>query len=218
MTPSKKLAPDPSTAYVESFIPELGAAVQARRSSQDLGLEPVSAATAQVLTVLTRLISASNVVEIGTGAGVSALAFFAGMTADGILTSIDSEAEHQVVAREALKATGVSHTRYRLITGEAIEVLSRLRAGAYDIVFVDGEPLEYPEYLEEGLRIVRPGGLLILNRALLSGKVGDPTNFDDDTMQIRDTLEAARDLDNLTTALIPVGDGLLVSVVNADSD
>ena len=201
---------------MEAFITDAADAIQARHSSSDLGLVPVTPAAARTLTLFTRLIDAKAVVEIGTGAGVSSLAFFAGMADDGILTTIDSEAEHQLATREILKAVGISHTRYRLITGEALSVLPKLRAGAYDIVFIDAEILEYPEYLEEGLRIVRPGGLVILNHALLDGKVADEANVDDDTMIIRDTLEAARGMTDLPTALLPVGDGLLACVAPWD--
>ncbi|MDR0284278.1 MAG: O-methyltransferase [Propionibacteriaceae bacterium] len=209
------MTPDTLSAqFVETFIADALDAQQARRASADLGLTPVSAATAHVLTLLTRTVGAQSVVEVGTGAGVSALAFFAGLGEDGLLTSVDTEAEHQAAAREVLKAAGIRHTRYRLITGEALTVLAKLRAEAYDIVFVDADFMEYPECLEEGLRIVRPGGLVILNHALLGGKVADETNCDDETMLVRDTLEAARNLDMLTTALIPVGDGLLVCHVS----
>ena len=207
---------DSSIEFVETFIVDTTDVLQARRSSADLGLEPVSPAAARTLTLFTRLIDAKSVVEIGTGAGVSSLAFFAGMGDAGVLTTVDTEAEHQLATRDVLKAAGISHTRYRLITGEALNILPKLRAAAYDIVFIDAEILEYPEYLEEGLRIVRPGGLVILNHALLGGKVADETNFDDDTMIIRDTLDAARSMAGLTTALLPVGDGLLVCVVPWD--
>lgn len=197
---------------METFIAESVAAAQARRASHDLGIEPISTATSHMLTLLAHLVKATSVVEIGTGAGVSGLAFIAGLEPDGVLTSIDTEAEYQMSARESLKAAGISHTRYRLITGQALDVLPKLRAGAYDIVYVDADFLEYPEYLEEGLRMVRPGGMVIFNHALLAGKVADESNFDDDTMLVRDTLEAARTMDTLTSALIPVGDGLLVCV------
>ena len=212
VSPAKKPTQDTSTQFVENFIPDTIDVTQARRASHDLHLEPVSPAAAHTLTMLTRAIYAQAVAEIGTGAGVSALAFFAGMPEDGILTSVDTEAEHQLATRDILKAAGIPHTRYRLITGEALTILPKLRAQAYDLVFIDADPMEYPEYLEESLRIVRPGGLVVLNHALLGGKVPDETNFDDDTMIIRDTLEAARGMDTLTVALLPVGDGLLVCV------
>ncbi|MCL2784111.1 MAG: O-methyltransferase [Propionibacteriaceae bacterium] len=212
-----KASIEASNKYVESFIPDTMAVQQARRASADLGIEPVSPAVAHLLTMFARLINAKAVVEIGTGAGVSSLAFFAGMDDDATLTTVDSEAEHQIAARQALKAAGISHSRYRLIVGEALTVVPKLRGGAYDIVFVDADFLEYPEYLEEGLRCVRPGGMLILNHALLDGKVADETNFDDDTMLMRDTLEAARNMDTLTTSLLPVGDGLFICVTSADA-
>ncbi|MDR2930022.1 MAG: O-methyltransferase [Propionibacteriaceae bacterium] len=203
---------DLAAQFAESYIADSPEALLARQASRDLGIEPISAGTARFLTLLTRLINAQAVAEIGTGAAVSALAFFSGMSDDAVVTSVDREAEHQAAAREALKAAKISHTRYRLITGEALIVLPKLRAQAYDIVFIDADPMEYPEYFEEALRIVRPGGLVIVNHVLAQGKVADPTNFDDDTMIIRDTIEAARSMDDLTCAVVPVGDGLLVCV------
>jgi len=193
-------------------MPESIEILQARRASRDLGIEPVTPAVARTLTMLAKATSAKSVAEIGTGAGVSCLAFFAGLAGDGIVTSIDVEAEYQAAAREILKSAGIPHTRYRLITGEALTILPKLTPDAYDIVFVDAPILEYPEYLEEGLRIVRPGGLVILYHVLLGGKVADETDFEDETMIVRDTLEAARGLEHLTGAFIPVGDGLLVCV------
>jgi predicted O-methyltransferase YrrM len=209
---------DASIQFVETFIGDPVDAIQARRAAHDLGIQPVSSATARVLTLLTQLTSATAVAEIGTGTGVSALAFFAGMSPDGIVTSVDREPQHQFAARDCLKAAGISHTRYRLIAGEALAVLPKLRAEAYDIVFIDADFLEYPEYLEESLRIIRPGGFVILNHVLLDGKVADETNFDDDTMVMRDTVEAARDMDNLTCAIIPVGDGLMVCATSPAPD
>ncbi len=203
-----------STSFVETFVTDGVEVQQARRASHDLGLEPVSPASARFLTVLTRSVNARSVAEIGTGAGVATLAFFAGLGDDGVVTSVDREAQHQMAARQALKTASVPHTRYRLITGEALTVLPKLRAGAYDLVFIDADILDYPDYLEEGLRIVRPGGLIILNHALLGGRVADETNADDDTIIMRDTLEAARDLDHLTSAIVPVGDGLLICVTD----
>jgi predicted O-methyltransferase YrrM len=203
---------------MEASIIESPHIIQARRAAKDLGLEPVTPATAQFLTFLAHIIDATAIVEVGTGTGVSTLAFFAGMKPEGLLTSVDCEAEHHGAAREILKAADIAHTRFRLITGDALTVLPKLTPGAYDMVFVDAEYLEYPEYLEEGLRILRPGGLLVLNHVFLGGKVVDDTNLDDDTIIIRDTVEAARGMDNLTTSLIAIGDGLLVCSTTRNED
>jgi len=203
---------DPSVRYAEDYLPDTAPAETARRASADLKLAPVSRATGRTLTVLARLAQARTVVEIGTGTGVSGLALFAGMPDDGVLTTIDIEAQHQMAAREAFRAAGIPHQRYRLISGEAMSVLPKLASGAYDLALIDADFLEYPEYFEEALRLVRPGGLVVINHALLAGKVANAENFDDDTMIVRDTLEAARAMADLTVALIPVGDGLLLAV------
>ncbi|MDR2895677.1 MAG: O-methyltransferase [Propionibacteriaceae bacterium] len=196
--------------FVDDFLPESAESLAARRAAYDLGIDPVSQATANLLTLLTRSIHATTIAEIGTGTGVSTLAFFAGMGTDGAVTSVDREVEHQMIARTALKAAGVAHTRYRLITEDALSVLPKLRSHAYDLVFIDADSLDYPEFMEEALRIVRPGGLIVMNHVLLGGRVADLDNLDDDTIIMRDTLEVIRGLDGLTSALLPVGDGLII--------
>jgi predicted O-methyltransferase YrrM len=201
-----------SWAYAEEFFPQPDAARQARAVSQRLGLEPVSPGVAQTLTLLARLISAQAVVEIGTGVGVASLALLAGMDPNGVLTSIDSEADHHQAARAAVAQAGHPPRRHRFITGRALEVLRQLMDSAYDLVLIDAEPLDYPEYVEQALRLLRPGGLLVLHHALLGDTVAKESNLDDEPLIVRETLEAVRQLDWLTSALWPIGDGLLVSV------
>ena len=153
--------------------------------------------------------TASTVVEVGTGAGVASLALLAGM-ADGTLTSIDTEPEHQAAARRILTDAGIPARRARLIAGAALQVLPKLSDGADDLVFVDADPLEAVEYVEEALRLLRPGGLLVIYHALSGGRVADASNEDDDTVIMREALAAVADSDDLSPVLLPVGDGLLV--------
>ena len=143
----------------------------ARAASRQLALTPASQGVTSALTFFARLISARAVVEIGTGAGVSGLALLRGMASDGILTSIDLETEHQVAARQIFAAEGVPPRRARLIAGSALNVLPKLTDGAYDIVYVDGDPLEYVEYVAQAQRLLRRGGLLVLHHALWQGLV-----------------------------------------------
>jgi predicted O-methyltransferase YrrM len=160
-----------------------------------------------------KAIQAKNAVEIGTGSGVSALALIAGMTADGVLTSIDPEAESQLVAREALNAQGIPSRRFRLISGLPLNVLPKLADGAYDLVFINGEPLEYVEYVAQAGRLLRPGGALILNHALWGGKVADENNDDDEPLIIREALASIKTDERYVTALLTVGDGMLVGII-----
>ena len=203
--------PSASAVWAEAFVPEAEGAGEARAAAERMGVVPVSQGAASVLTFLTSVLQARAVAEVGTGTGVSGLALLRGMAPEGILTSIDTEPEHQAAAREAFNAAGYPTRRARLIAGAALQVLPKLSDGAYDLVLVDGDPLEYVEYVEQGLRLLRPGGLLVLNHALADGRVADERNEDDEVVIIREALTAVSDSDELAPVLLPVGDGLLVA-------
>lgn len=209
---SPTTAPQPATwAYAEDFVPEPEAATAARESAEPLGVSSLGRGSATTLTFLARAVQAHAVVEIGTGAGVSGLALFAGMQSDGILTSVDTEPAHQQAARKAFVSVGIPSQRFRLISGDALNVLPRLSDGAYDLVFVDGDPMEYPEYVEQGIRLLRHGGLIAVDNALLGDRIADPAQSDEETESVRAALELIRDHEDLVTTLLPVGDGLLVA-------
>lgn len=201
-----------SQPYAELFIAENEHAAAARERAEDLGCEPVGAGTGAALAFLAAAIGARNVVEIGTGAGVSGLHLFDGMAKDGILTSIDIEPEHQRAAKRAFADAGIAAGRARLINGRALEVLPRLTDGGYDLVLVDGARQEYPAYVAEAMRLLRPGGVLALAHALGADKVADPTQRDADTVAVRDAGRTIRDDERLTAVFIPLSDGLLAAV------
>jgi predicted O-methyltransferase YrrM len=210
---SPKTAPKPATwAFAEDFVAEPEAATTARGNAAPLGVESVTHGAASALTFLARAVQARAVVEIGTGGGVSGLALFAGMQPDGILTSVDLEPGNQQTARRAFLSVGIPTQRFRLISGAALNVLPRLSDGAYDLVHVDGDPMEYPEYVEQGIRLLRHGGLIVVDHALLRDRIADPAQNDEETESVRAALELIRDNEDLVPALLPVGDGLLVAV------
>jgi predicted O-methyltransferase YrrM len=199
-------------AYTEEFVSEDELLVDARGAGERLGATPVSPATGAALRMVAALLGAASVVEIGTGAGVSGLCLLRGMPADGVLTTIDVSAEHQRAARALYVAAGVAHQRTRVITGRALEVLPRLTDGAYDLVVIDGDKPEYPAYVEQAARLLRPGGAMALDNMLWHDQVADPAARDDVTRTLRDLGKALRDDDRFATNLLPVGDGLLVAV------
>ena len=216
MNPSPKApaSPSPHQAqwdFAEKFVHVDEHAATARKLSAALGVTPVSTGTAALLTLLGRLVGARHAVEIGTGAGVSGLALLQGLTSDGILTSIDSEPEHQQAARTALDDAGFPTRRARLIAGDALTVLPKLSDGAYDVVFVDGDPLETVEYVAQAARLLRWGGVLVVNHALVDGRVADPASEDDETVIIREVLEAIHTMEEFSGVLLPVGDGVVVA-------
>jgi predicted O-methyltransferase YrrM len=173
---------------------------------------PVGAGCGVALRLVAAAIEARNVVEVGTGTGVSGLYLLAGMASGGVLTSVDIESEHQRLAREAFAEREIPPNRSRLIAGGALEVLPRLTDGAYDLVFCDGDKAEYADYLEQAIRLLRPGGVVAFDNALWHDRVADPAQRDPDTVSIRELGKAVRDDERLLPALLPVGDGLLVAV------
>ena len=164
------------------------------------------------MTFLASAVRARAVVEIGTGSGVSGLALFAGMQPDGILTSVDIEPEHQRAARASFLAVGIPTQRFRLIAGSALNVLPSLSDGAYDLVFIDADKLEYPAYVEQGSGCSATAGCWSMDNSLWHDRVADPANTDDETVAIRDALALVAENEDLCPVLLPVGDGLLVAV------
>jgi predicted O-methyltransferase YrrM len=201
-----------SWGYAEDFVAESEIVEAARRKGQELGCTPIMPGGGAALRMIAAATGAKAVVEVGTGAGVSGLWLLAGMPPDGILTTIDIEAENQRAAREAYAAAGVAHQRTRVITGPAMEVLQRMTDGAYDIVLIDADKEGYPAYVEEAARLLRPGGVMVLDNMLWHDKVADPAVRDDTTRVLRDLGKSLRDDDRFFATLLPAGDGLLVAV------
>ena len=183
----------------------------ARARAAEVGIAPIGNGGGAALRFLTSVTEARAVVEIGTGTGVSGLWMLRGMRPDGVLTTVDTEGEHQRLAKQAFTEAGIPTQRVRLIPGAALDVLPRLTDGHYDLVFADGDKTEYAEYLTEALRLLKPGGIVAFDNALWHDRVADPAQRDAETVAIRDLGTAVRDHDSLLPVLLPVGDGLLVA-------
>ncbi|MDO8106891.1 O-methyltransferase [Isoptericola sp. b441] len=185
--------------------------LRATERASELGCGAVSPGTGALLQVLAAGLRATAVAEVGTGAGVSGLWLLRGMAADGVLTTIDSEAEHQRAAKVAFAEEQVRAIRTRTITGRARDVLPRLADGAYDMVLVDADPLQAAEHVEQAVRLLRPGGLVLVPHALAGDRVPDPARRDELTTAMRELGRSVRDDERLVAAITPSGDGLLVA-------
>ena len=204
-----------SWEYAERWVPEDDALRNGRKRADEVGCTPIGPGGGAALRLLAAAASARSVIEIGTGTGVSGTWLLRGMRPDGVLTSIDVESEHQRLARLTYAEAGFEPSRVRLICGAALEVLPRFTEEAYDLLFIDALKAEYPEYLVEGIRLLRPGGIVAVDNALWHDKVADPEMDDPDTQAVRSLLETVAVDTGLVSALLPVGDGLLVAVKGA---
>lgn len=201
-----------SWAYAEDLAIDDDAMLAARGRASEFGAHAISAGAGAALTVLAATLRARSVVEVGTGSGISALYALRGMAPDGILTTIDVEVEHQRAAKATFREAGIPVARTRTISGQPREVLPRLTDAAYDLMIVGGEPLDLADYAAAAYRLLRVGGALVVTRALWNDLVSDPARRDESTVAVRDFTAALHDDERYHTALLPVGDGLLVAV------
>jgi predicted O-methyltransferase YrrM len=200
-----------SWTYAEEFVAEDEVLGSARARAQEVNVVPVGNGVGAALRFLAAVIEARSVVEIGTGTGVSGLWLLRGMRPDGVLTTVDTEAEHQRLAKKVFTEAGVAAQRARLINGAALEVLPRLTDGHYDMVFCDGDKVEYADYLAEALRLLRPGGVVAFDNALWHDRVADPAQRDAETVAVRELGRSVQEHEDLVPVLLPVGDGLLLA-------
>lgn len=198
-------------AFSEEFVLEDRVLMRARDLADQLGCVPVSPAAGQLLTVLAAAKGVTSAVEVGTGVGISTTYLLRGMPS-GTVTTIDAEPDHHKEARETVRASGFEANRVRMITGRALDVLPRLADAAYDLAFVDAAKEEYPVYLTEALRLLKPGGLLVMDNALGHGRTADPARRDEETTAIRATVRAVKADEELTPVLLHTGDGVLIAV------
>ncbi|KRB74967.1 methyltransferase [Nocardioides sp. Root190] len=209
------MAPTPINAtswtFADTYVDEDDVLAAARARAEEVGVTPIGSGSGAALRFLASVIEARAAVEIGTGTGVSGVWILRGMRSDGVLTTVDVEAEHQRLARESFKEAGIAPQRARTIAGAALDVLPRLTDGHYDLVFADGDKREYGAYLDEALRLLRPGGVVAFDNALWHGRVADPSQRDEETVAVRDLVQRVAETEGLVPVLLPVGDGLLVA-------
>ncbi|TXK19605.1 O-methyltransferase [Homoserinibacter sp. GY 40078] len=206
---------DLSWKFAEEFPVEPPATQLARQHALELGADPISPAVGAQLAVLAAALDAKNILEIGTGAGVSGLWLLQGAPS-ATLTTIDVELDHQNRARQSFQEAGLAPARTRLIAGRATEVLPRMNDGAYDLVLVDADSTSVLDYVEHGLRIARIGGVVAVAHALWRGRVADPAQRDETVADFRALLTTISESTAVTASLSTAGDGLLQLVRTGD--
>lgn len=169
-------------AFTEEFPQESDDLRAARRAAQSLGADAVSAQVASLLTVLAATKNAQNVLEIGTGAGVSTVALLEGMQPGTAMTTVDIDASRIQRARTIIMDSrlGKNH-RVRTITGDAQQVLPRLSTGSYDLALVDVSSSVTELTVYQALALLKAGGLLVVHNALNAGSVANPAARDETT-------------------------------------
>jgi len=196
--------------FAESFAHEDYFKQQARANGQEVGASDPTAAVGNFLKFSVQLLKAKSVVEIGTGSGVGGLWLLSGMADDGVLTTVDSEREHSKIARTIFEDADIAPTKYRIITGKLIEVIGKLADNSYDLIIIR-PALDLFDMVQESHRMLKTGGLLIIDQVLNGGKVVDPTQRDPESSARRDVIKVVKEDERWTATVIPIGAGILVA-------
>ena len=168
----------------------------------------------QFMAWLARAIGARRFLEIGTFTGYSSLVMALALPADGEVVTCDVSREWTDIARGYWEQAGVAG-RIRLELGPALETLTQLRAqgaeGSFDLAFIDADKTAYSAYFELCLALLRPGGIVLIDNTLWSGRVADPLEQDADTQAIRDFNQNLHEDERIDLSLVPIGDGLTLA-------
>jgi predicted O-methyltransferase YrrM len=162
------------------------------------------------MALLVRLTGARRILEIGTFTGYSSTAMALALPEDGQITCLDVSREWTDRARRAWEDAGVAD-RVELRIGPAVESLASLDADAYDLAFIDADKPAYDAYYEACLRVVRPGGLILIDNVLQGGRVAEPAE-DDESVRVIRALNAKIATDaRVDHVLLPLADGLTLA-------
>ncbi len=170
----------------------------------------VGPAVGTLLEVLARSIGARTVFELGSGFGYSAAWWLRGLVDGGRVTLTDFDPALSERGSAWLDRLG-HRGKYRYVIGDALEALSE-EPGPVDVVFCDVDKEAYPEVVEPAVARLRPGGLLVADNALWDGTVADPSCHDPATEAIREYVARVSRHPLLATAVVPLRDGVAVSV------
>lgn len=204
-------------AYIEGlFAPEDDVLVALREAMRERGLPEiyVSPMEGRFLQVLLKAARARSVLEIGTLGGYSAIWMARALPPSGRLVTLELEPARAELAREFIARADLDNV-VEVRTGDARELLAEIQEDAsFDACFIDADKAGYPEYLTHAQRLVRPGGLVLGDNALWSGKVVAEAE-DDDTRAIQAFNRRLASAE-FTATILPIRDGLAVAVLPED--
>jgi len=181
---------------------------ETRRLHPEVSQMQVDPVQGGFLAWLVKLIGAKRVLEIGTFTGLSSLYMAKALPEGGKIICCDISEEYTALARQAWREEGVAD-RVTLLLGPALETLDDL-AGPFDLAFLDADKPNYPRYLEKLKQLVRPGGVIVADNTLWSGRVIDPKDHTEATEGIRRLNEMVTSSSDLEAVMLPFADGVTV--------
>jgi len=169
----------------------------------------------QFMALLIQLMGARTTLEVGVFTGYSSLAVALALPADGRIVACDVSEEYTAVARRYWCEAGVDHM-IDLHLKPALETLQELLStslrGRFDLAFIDADKTSYEGYYECALQLLRPGGIILVDNVLWSGRVADPSEQDADTVALRAFNQKLLADSRVALSMLPLGDGVTLAL------
>lgn len=195
------------TVREDAFLADL------KRAARAEGIPPIQIAPEQasLMQILLRLAGARDVVEVGTLAGYSAVWMARALPQGGRVRTIELSAKHADFAERWIAKSDVAG-RVEVHRGAGADVMRTFATDSADAAFLDADKSSYPVYLRESLRIVRKGGLVMVDNAFAFGQLFDANPTDREAPAVKAFNEVMAATRELQSVIVPVGDGLWVGV------
>ena len=178
----------------------------------DIAIMQISPEQGAFMTLLAKAMGAGRALELGTFTGYSTICVARGLGEGGQLVTCDLNGDWAQIARRYFDEAGVAD-RIDLRLGPALETLRALPDDEpFDLAFIDADKREYPDYYEECLRLLRPGGLIMLDNVLRGGEVLDDADEDPRTVATREVNERAIADERVDVAMLGVSDGITLAL------
>ncbi|SRR5579883_586044 len=169
----------------------------------------------QFMALLVQLMRAKKTLDIGVFTGYSALVIALALPQEGKVVACDVSEEYTAIARDWWQKAGVTD-KIDLHIAPALETLDQLLAagdaGTFDFAFIDADKRNYDGYYERSLQLVRPGGLIVIDNVLWSGRVADSQVQDNRTNRMRAFNQKLHQDLRITLSLLPIADGLMLAL------
>jgi len=196
------------SSFRDGTVPTLEAAGEAEGERAEMQIAGDQAA---LITILVRALGARRALEVGTFLGYGALAIARGLPKDGELICCELDPHYAERARDHLGDAGLAD-RVEFRIGPASESLAAIdRDGEFDFAFIDADKASYPEYFEHCLRLLRPGGLVMLDNVFMDGRILERPVPDEQTEIVAGLNDRLADDERVEVAMLGIADGVTVA-------
>jgi predicted O-methyltransferase YrrM len=199
--------------YIDNFSLELHPVqleiINYNKTLGDIMRMQIDPTQCHFLHLIIKISNIKNVLEIGTFTGLSALSISLALPEDGKLIALDKNEKTNELALKFFKKAKQDH-KIKTIVKPALETLEELNKNQFDMIFIDADKMNYKQYYEKSLELIKKGGLIIIDNVLWHGEVADEKNNDKFTINIREFNKFVNEDSRVEQIIMPLGDGMTI--------